>query len=69
MIEVYALVSVALLAAGAVVGFLTLICVEIHREEAAHKRKKSMSDRLANGARTVNGFHKRDYLLVGQEVE
>jgi len=70
MIEVYALVAVVLLIAGAVVGFVALVSVGIQREErAVRKRKKAPSDLVAQGARAASGFHKRGILLASQEVE
>lgn len=82
MIEVYALASVVLLAAGAVIGFVALVSIGIRREEVAGTMTISTSDRVARGARTINGLsaripgvtqeaslRKQDFLLAGQEVE
>jgi hypothetical protein len=83
MIEVYALAAVALLAAGAVVGFLVVVALGIHREEAALSMTTTTSDRVARGARVANGLSARSpgilqevslyrqgrWPLAGQEVE
>jgi hypothetical protein len=82
MIEVYALTAVALLAAGAVTGFLALVSLGIHREEAARSMTIPTSDRVARGARTATGMytripgviqeaslHRQEFLPGGQEME
>lgn len=59
MIEVYAIVAMTLLLAGAVIGFLAVISVGIHREEAALTVTTPTSDRLAGGVRVINGMTSR----------
>lgn len=51
--EAYALVAVALLAAGAVAGFLAVIALGSRREEAAYSLTIPAADRAALGARGV----------------
>jgi hypothetical protein len=59
MIEAYALTAVALLAAGATIGFMALVCLGIRREEAAGSLTTSASDRITRGARAANGLSAR----------
>jgi hypothetical protein len=59
MIEIYALVGVALVVAGAVVGILTVLAVGIHREERARSMTIGSPSRAASGARTFNGTYAR----------
>jgi hypothetical protein len=59
MIEVYALSALALLIAGIVLGFLAMVALGIHREEAARSITVPTSDRIARGARAVNGVYAR----------
>lgn len=79
MMEAYALAAVALLAAGAVAGFLALVSLGIHRDGNI---KNPASDPIARGARTANGvsvrisgvtrdasLYRQDYLLASQEVD
>ncbi len=56
MIEVCAVVAGTILLAGIGIGFLMVIAVGIHREEAAFSLTSRTPDRLANGARTINGL-------------
>ncbi len=72
MIEVYVLTAVALLAAGAALGFVVLVSMGIHREEAAHSMKTPTSDRVARGARAANGLCARgeqDFLFARQKAD
>lgn len=64
MIEVYAFAAVALIVAGAVVGFLTVLAVGIRREQMASRRAWPHSGfttecptRLARGIQAANGLH------------
>jgi hypothetical protein len=59
MIEVYALVAVALIAAGVTVGVVAVICVAIRRDEKAHRRAIKSSDRIAGFARGACGYYTR----------
>lgn len=59
MIGVYALVAGVLLAAGAVIGFVAVVSLGIHREEAARSMTIPTSDRIARGARAANGVYVR----------
>jgi hypothetical protein len=79
MMEAYALAAVALLAAGAVVGFLALLALGIRRDRVM---TEPASGRLTRGARAANGvtvrlygttrdasLHRQDYLLASHEVD
>jgi hypothetical protein len=59
MIEMYAIFAVTLLLAGAVIGFLVVISLGIHREESALTVTTPTSDRLTGGVRAVNGMTSR----------
>lgn len=59
MIEAYALTAVALVIAGAVLGFLAMVALGIHREEVAHSMTVPTSDRIAHGTRAANGVYVR----------
>jgi hypothetical protein len=59
VIEAYALAAVALLAAGAVVGFLAVVALGIRREEAAFSLTTPTSDRVALGARVATRAYAR----------
>lgn len=59
MIEAYAIIAVALLAAGAVIGYLVFVALGIHREEAARSITLPTSDRIARGARAATGAYAR----------
>ncbi len=76
--EAYALAAVALLAAGAVAGFLALLSLGIHRDDAARNVLNPTSDPVARSARIANGLSSRDcdvtrdrqdYLFASQEVD
>ena len=79
MMEAYALAAVALLAAGAVAGFLALVSLGIRRDRDI---RNPASDRITRGARVANGvsvrisgvthdarLYRQDYLLASQEVD
>ena len=55
MIEVYMLTAVALVIAGAALGFLAMVALGIHREEVACSMTVPTSDRIARGTRAANG--------------
>lgn len=59
MIEFYALAAVALLIAGAVTGFMALVCLGIHSEERRGTMTVDPPDCIARGARVANGMHSR----------
>lgn len=59
MIEVYALDAVAAALAGGVIGFLAVVSLGIHREEAAYTMTEPTSDPVARCARAANGVHVR----------
>lgn len=59
MIEVYALDTVAMAVAGGVVGFLAVVSLGIHREEAAYTMTEPTSNRVARYARAANGVYVR----------
>ena len=81
MMEAYALAAVALLAAGAVIGFLAFVSLGTNRDDAARSMLNPTSDRVARGARIANGVsgrgssvihdttpYRQDYLLASHEV-
>jgi len=57
MIEVYVLAGVALFAAGAVLGYLIVVSMAIHREEADLSMTTPTSSRILSGARAANGVY------------
>jgi hypothetical protein len=59
MIEVYVLTAVVLVIGGAVLGFIAMVALGIHREETARSMTVPTSDRIARGTRTANGFYAR----------
>jgi hypothetical protein len=67
MMEAYVLAAVALLAAGATVGFLIVISLRIHREESALSVTTPTPSRVARGTRAAVGMHARIPGIV-QEV-
>jgi hypothetical protein len=81
MIIAYALIAFALLAAGAVVGFIAVVSLGIRREEAAGTLTVSAPGRAARGARSATrayarlpgvmqktSLHPQDFLLSGHET-
>jgi hypothetical protein len=56
MIETYAVVAGTLLLAGVIIGFLLVIAVGIHREEADLTFTAPTQDRLAGGVRAITGL-------------
>lgn len=67
MIGVCAVAAATLLLAGGGVGFLTVLALGIHREEAALSVTNRTTDRLSNGVRAVNGVASRSTGVL-QEV-
>jgi hypothetical protein len=67
MIETYALAAVVLFVAGAVIGFLVVISLGIHREETALTVTGPAKDRMASGVRLINGMTSRTPGII-QEV-
>jgi hypothetical protein len=59
MIEGYTLAAVALLAAGAVVGFLAVVRLGIHREGRRGAFPADTEDPIARGVRRVTGLGAR----------
>lgn len=59
MIEVYALIAVALAVAGTVLVFLAVISLEIRREEAAYTVTEPTADPVARWVRAANGVYVR----------
>ena len=59
MIAACLLTAVALIAGGTVLGYLGLVCLAIHREEADRSIKTRRPGRLICGARAANGLHVR----------
>lgn len=67
MIGVCAVAAVTLLLTGAGIGFLVVIALGIHREEAVLSVSSRTSDRVVNGVRAVNGLTSRAPGII-QEV-
>ena len=67
MIETYALAAVVLFVAGAVIGFLVVISLGIHREETALTVTGPAKDRMTSGVRLINGMTSRTPGII-QEV-
>ena len=59
VITLYLIIAVALIAAGAVAGFLVVVSWGIHREEATYSITIHPPGRIAGGARVANGVHAR----------
>jgi hypothetical protein len=53
MFEIYVIGAIALLAAGAMIGFLMIFAVGIHREEKARSLRNANPGRIASGLRVV----------------
>jgi hypothetical protein len=69
MIEVYALVALALIIAGAVVATLVMMAVGIHREERNRSVTVPTSDRVARRTRKFNGFYARIPGVVQEAIK
>ncbi len=69
MIEVYALVALALIVAAAVVGALGMMAVGIHREERDQSVTLPTSDWLARRTRKFNGFYARIPGVVQEAIK
>lgn len=63
----YAIIAGVLLAAGAVIGFLVVIALGVHREDAALSMTTPTSNRVARGVRAANGLYVRTPGII-QEV-
>jgi len=60
MIETYAIVAVALLAAGIVVGVVAIVSIGIHHEKRAHSLTDASSpSQAASAARAFHGLYTR----------
>lgn len=62
MIEIYAVLVVALVTAGAALGILGVVSLGIRREEAAHTFTTKMAERGNHtiwAARAITGLHSR----------
>ena len=59
MITLFVLLAVVLIAAGTGAGFLVVVSLGIHREEAAYSMTVPTQDRITRGARVANGVHAR----------
>ena len=59
MIDIYLIVAVGLVLAGAVIGALTIICIGIRREERAGTLTTSTDDRAARSTRRIVGLYVR----------
>jgi hypothetical protein len=64
MIETYAVVAGTLLLAGVIIGFLLVIAVGIHREEADLTFTAPTQDRLAGGVRAITGLTSRTPVML-----
>jgi hypothetical protein len=59
MIEAYAITAVALLAVGAVIGYLVVVSLGIRRDDRRDVFLASTDDRIARGARRATGLGSR----------
>jgi hypothetical protein len=59
MIEFYITGAAVLFTAGAVAGFLALVTLGIRREERDYSMTIEAPNKIARGARVVNGMHAR----------
>ncbi len=59
VITLYLIIAVALIAAGAVAGFVVVVSWGIHREEARYSMTVHPPGRVAAGVRVANGMHAR----------
>lgn len=59
MIDIYLIIAVGLVLAGAVLGALAILCIGIHREERAGTLTSSTDDRAASSTRRVVGLYVR----------
>jgi hypothetical protein len=66
MIKAYVLTAAALVAAGAVTGFLALVSLGIRREEEARTMTLPTADRIARGARVANRLYVRGPGVIHQ---
>jgi hypothetical protein len=66
MIEAYALTAVALVTAGAAIGFLALVSWGIHREERGRTMTIFTADKIARGARSANHLYVRQPGVIQQ---
>ena len=76
MIEAYIVIAVALIAAGAVLGFLAVVSLGTRREEAAGTLTIATPDRIARrayaclpGVLQETSLQPHDFLLAGHEAE
>jgi hypothetical protein len=60
VIAAYALLAVALAAAGTVLALLAVISLKVRREEAAYTITEPTADRLGTWVRGVNGVYVRN---------
>jgi hypothetical protein len=67
MIGICAVAAGTLLLTGGGIGFLMVIALGIHREEATLSMTNRTTDRLSNGVRAVNGVTSRSTGVL-QEV-
>lgn len=59
MAGIYVFTAVALLMAGAVIGVLAVVRLGIHREDRDLSLTSDITDRVARGARWMNGVGTR----------
>ena len=59
MIDIYLIIAVGLVLAGALLGALAILCIGIHREERAGTLTSSTDDRAAQSTRRVVGLYVR----------
>jgi hypothetical protein len=64
MIEAYAVVAGTLVLAGAIIGFLVVIALGIHREETALTMSSPAGGRMVRGVRVVTGMTSIDRGIV-----
>ncbi len=68
IVYLVAVVAVALVAVGAVIGAIWVVSLGVHREEAASSITTTAPDRLARAARVLTGLYTRTPEVTGQPV-
>ena len=67
MIEAYAITAIALLAAGAVIGYLVVVSLGIKRDDRRNDFLASTDDRIARGARRATGIGARGMTIPASD--
>jgi hypothetical protein len=64
MVIAILMAAVALLGLGAVLGYIALVSLGIHREEASQTLTLPTADKIVRGARTTMGVHAKQPALI-----